>query len=269
MTRQTKQVIAFVLLAVSLTGFNTGCQCCRKPCSGPTILTHPKSQIALRGSTVTLNVDAKNPSPYQSDPVEYQWYFAQAPIAGATGKTLTINNVQPANAGRYFAIASGDGSAKSCDADILVNFPRSDPTGNGGSLTIGTSSFSSGGATCFPNPPWDKKYPITSGNFVGPSSPGNTTPPFPNTFQNPTVTIDTCDPANGTTLETGIVIVETLHPLTDKVCATNAGPACSVSPLLTINQRSVTGSKKYKATVVYKSGTAGGLQNITVNWHYP
>jgi hypothetical protein len=276
MTNQKLQTAAHVFLAVLLTGFFTGCKCCRKqPCPGPIILIQPASQIAVQGNPMTLTVDAQNPSPHQGEPVEYQWYFAYAPIAGATSKTLTINNIQPVNAGRYFVIVSGIGSTKSCDADIVVNTPRVPPVGNGGTLTIGTSSFSSGGATCFPNPPWDKMFAITNGNFVGPTAPGNATQPFPNTFQNPTVTLSTCLPANTnvngtpiTTLETGIVIVRTTNPLGDKVCATNN--CTGVSPRLTINQRAVTGSNKYKATVVYKSATKpAGLNSITVTWNYP
>lgn len=270
MTTQTKPRIVSVLLALLAATLMTGCQCFRKqPCPGPIVLVHPASQIAQKGNTVTMSVDARNRSPYKAEPVEYQWYFAFAPIAGATTKTLTLNNVQPASAGRYFVIVSGHGTTKSCDADLVVNTPSGLPVGNSGTLTIGTSSFSSAAATCFPNPPWDRSFPITDGNFVGPTAPGNATPPFPNTDKLTTVTLSTCDTANGTTLETGIVIVRTTNPLGDKVCVANNCTLNPPAPLLTSNQRSITGSNKYKATIVYKSGTATGLNFITVKWSYP
>jgi len=278
MTSKNEKTIACVLLAGLLAAFITGCACClKKPCTGPIFLTHPEGQIVMKGSTVTLSVDAKNPKPYEADPVEYQWYFDYAPIKGENGKTLTLKNVQPGSAGRYFAIASGYGATKSCDADVMVNTPPpfGIPTGNGGSLTVGISSFygGNGGQTCFPNPPWDKYRPII-GYFLAPNYPPPLpTPNFPNVENQPTVTIKTCNDSNanstvGTTLQTGIVIVNDANPNGDKVCATNN---CSATNFLTIDIRSLTpGNNKYRATVFYKSGTKpAGLTNVTVDWHYP
>lgn len=278
--RTKGKLTAYALLAVSLAGVNTGCLCCKKkpckeePCPGPVITKQPAGQtIADKDSNVTLTVDAKNRPPYETEPVEYQWYFNFKDMPGENKPTLTITKIQPESAGRYFVIVSGDGTAKSCDADILVNEPHSDTTGNGGTLTIGTSSFSIGTpeGTCFPQPPWNRQYAITNGNFVGPNL--TTTQPFPNTFGNPTLTIDTCAPINITPtagLETGIVIVQTMDPLGDKVCATQAGGNCMHSPLLTINQRPVVGSLQYKATVVYKNSTKpAGMTSVKVKWNYP
>lgn len=43
-----------------------------------------------------------------SEPISYQWYFDGSPIAGATNSTWSIANVQLANAGSYFLLASND-----------------------------------------------------------------------------------------------------------------------------------------------------------------
>src|SRR5207249_4224823 len=107
-----------------------------------------------------------------------------------------------------------------------------DPTGNFGTLSIGANSFlnGNGGQACFPNPPWDKYYPLSK-LFLGP----NTTPSaitYTNGDNFPSVTVDTCNPTNGTTLETGIVIAAEFAPNTDKVCATNASVPPCTSPRL-------------------------------------
>lgn len=269
MITPTKRIVVGILVAGLVTTFIAGCKCCPKRCSGPVFLEHPQSQIITENLPLILSAEARNPAPDKSEPVTYQWYFAFNPIPNATSKTYTIDHVKTTDAGKYFVLAIGHGTSKSCDAEILVNTPSGDTTGNAGALTVGVSSFQNGGSgTCFPNPPWDKNFPITAGWFLGPNVPPPTPNPFPNNNNVATVTLSTCDPANGTTLQTGIVIVESLNPLKDKVCATNT-PFCTDNSALTINQRPMASGKKYKATVVYKSATVGNLQSIKVNWSYP
>jgi len=149
------------------------------------------------------------------------------------------------------------------------DIPDGPPSGNSGPLPVPIGLFGSGnnGATCFPTSDgWDKFYSVPF-FFVGPGvTPDSNC--YTNSQQASQVTVFTCGDTNGTTLETGILIVEQFHPSTDKVCATNT-PACPTSPRLTINQRAIATGKKYRATVFYKSRTLGSITNVTVFWTYP
>jgi hypothetical protein len=141
------------------------------------------------------------------------------------------------------------------------------PDGNSGSLTIQVNQLGGnpGSQQCFPSGAgWDKAFSLPK-FFLGP----NTTPTsnsYTNANNIPSVTVSTCDPANGTQLATGIVIVKSINPL-DKVCATNS--SCIVSTKLTMNTRSMANNSKYIATVFYKSSTFGSLTSVKVNWSYP
>ena len=155
------------------------------------------------------------------------------------------------------------GSTDNAGAIEIIN-----PFGNSGTIIIAANIFqgNSGSQQCFPTGQgWDKYYPMPK-FFLGP----NTTPDansYTNAANIPSVTVQTCDPADGTTLETGIVIQNAFSP-NDKVCATNSA-ACIPSTKLTKDTRSTANSTKYKATIFYKSSTLGSLTNVTVNWSYP
>jgi hypothetical protein len=62
----------------------------------PAITAQPQSQTVVAGANVTFSVTATG-----SPPPTYQWTLNGAPILGATGSTLTLSNVQAANAGSY------------------------------------------------------------------------------------------------------------------------------------------------------------------------
>lgn len=67
----------------------------------PVVITHPRSQSVLRGSNATLNV-----LPVGDLPLAYRWLLNGAAIPGATTSTLTLSNLQPANAGNYSVIVT-------------------------------------------------------------------------------------------------------------------------------------------------------------------
>lgn len=84
----------------------------------PVIATQPTNQSGAIGSSVTLSVAA---NPLGSATSTYQWQLNGANLAGATSATLTLNNLQPANAGVYTAVISNAaGSAASNPAIVGV-----------------------------------------------------------------------------------------------------------------------------------------------------
>jgi uncharacterized delta-60 repeat protein len=62
----------------------------------PVISTPPQTQTVLQGNTLTLATSVTG-----TDPLSYQWKLNGVDVSGATAATLTIPNVQLANAGTY------------------------------------------------------------------------------------------------------------------------------------------------------------------------
>jgi hypothetical protein len=277
---KNQKIIVSCLLAALVGGCLTSC-CMwqhrrRAKAKPPVILVEPESQLVSFGSTATFTVVASNLPPFQAQPVSHQWFFNGAAIPGATTASLSISNVQIASLGRYFVVVSGPGgNAASENADVIgseTDPPKAppeagDPTGNSGTLTVGHGSITTAdNHACFPNPPWDIYHPIVGYFYRG------TPVPNPNRYPNPagantTVTVKTCDAANGTTLQTGIVIFDDLSP-SNKKCVTNS-TTCTESSLLTTNKRNMTAGHWYRAVVYSKASTTNGLQAITVKWSYP
>ncbi|MBL9201498.1 MAG: immunoglobulin domain-containing protein [Opitutaceae bacterium] len=83
----------------------------------PQITTQPVSQTVNAGATVTFSAAASGtPAP------TFQWRKDGNPIAGATTASLTLANVQSANAGSYTLLASNSaGSATSNPAVLTVS----------------------------------------------------------------------------------------------------------------------------------------------------
>ena len=67
----------------------------------PFIVTQPQSQTTYYGLGITFSVSAAG-----TMPIYYQWQFKETNIAGATDTTLTLTNVQSANAGAYRVVVS-------------------------------------------------------------------------------------------------------------------------------------------------------------------
>lgn len=84
----------------------------------PFIAEQPQAQTAVVGDTVNFSVDASG-----TPPLTYQWQCNGAPLAGATASTLSLTDVQLANAGNYSVVvtnATGD-ALTSSDAALTVN----------------------------------------------------------------------------------------------------------------------------------------------------
>ena len=95
----------------------------------PVITTQPAASKTLNpGATLSLSISATGRSP-----LSYQWFKDGAPLqAGGNSSCLSVANVQPANAGTYFAtVANSDGSATSQSSAVAVNTAPYFPGGIG------------------------------------------------------------------------------------------------------------------------------------------
>jgi len=145
------------------------------------------------------------------------------------------------------------------------------PDGNMGTLNAPVTAFSSGSSdgNCFPTTQGWNKYYVTF-YFLGP----NVSPlPNPNNYPNPdntnSITIDTMAAENGSSLDTGLLIVDNLNP-NSKVCDDDASPTYTPNPKLSKVTFTPTGTnRKYRLGIFYKSSTATGITNIVIHWSYP
>ncbi|GEM_PF-209394 len=86
----------------------------------PTITTQPAVQAASAGDNVSFTVAASGASP-----LSYQWRFNGTNFPGATGPSLSLVNVQPADAGHYDVVVSNPaGLATSAMAALTVSPSR-------------------------------------------------------------------------------------------------------------------------------------------------
>lgn len=118
------------------------------PASGPPFIANsPASITVLPGNTGTLTAGvAANPT------ATYQWRRNGVAVPGATGTTLTLVNVQAAQAGRYALVATNSfGSATSADAVLTLgtpitfaSAPRSESVPTGVAFTLSVSVQSPG-----------------------------------------------------------------------------------------------------------------------------
>ena len=115
----------------------------------PVITGQPHSRTNNAGTTATFTVTATGTSPI------YQWYAGAAPIDGATTATLTLLNVQDANAGDYSVVltnAAGTATSSNVtltviDAPVITDQPlsRTNNAGTTATFTVtatGTSPLS-------------------------------------------------------------------------------------------------------------------------------
>ena len=88
----------------------------------PTVVTQPQNVNISSGGSATFTV-----GPNGTLPLSYQWYYnTNTPVANATNATLTLTNVQDANAGGYTVIITNSyGSVTSVVATLTVNTPPS------------------------------------------------------------------------------------------------------------------------------------------------
>jgi hypothetical protein len=101
------------------------------PAGRPAITTQPQSVTAASGTNVQFSVTASaDPAP------SYQWYLNGGLINGATAASLTVSNVQVANAGSY---------------TVIVANPLGTATSNAAALTVTTTPVTPPPSTPLPS----------------------------------------------------------------------------------------------------------------------
>lgn len=86
----------------------------------PTFILHPQSIEVAPGSTATLTAYALS-----QEPLDYQWYFENNPIPGATETNLVLSDITDANVGSYYLVASNSlGVVTSSVATVILGPPH-------------------------------------------------------------------------------------------------------------------------------------------------
>ncbi len=87
--------------------------------SKPVFTAQPKNAAAVAGGTVTLNASATS----NLGTPNYQWYFTNGPIVGATGTNLVLSNIASTDAGEYYVIATNTAGATTSSVAIVTVIP--------------------------------------------------------------------------------------------------------------------------------------------------
>ena len=87
--------------------------------SAITIQTQPVGQTAFAGNTVTFSVVAKG-----VPPPSYQWLKDSVAIPGANSSTLTLSNVQLADAGSYSVVLTNSQGTVTSNSAVLAVFTQ-------------------------------------------------------------------------------------------------------------------------------------------------
>ncbi len=86
-------------------------------CPVPLITSQPRNQVGYWGMSVTFTVGAVG-----VPPLSYQWQKDTVAIAGATGSSLVLTNLQMADAGYYSVIVTNEcGTNTSTSAYLTMN----------------------------------------------------------------------------------------------------------------------------------------------------
>src|SRR5207253_2583875 len=113
----------------------------------PEITLQPQSQTVAQGGNVTFSVAVTGTAP-----LSYQWRLNGTDIAGATGVTLPLANVNSSQAGSYTVRVSGPGGqVLSSPATLTVNTPpeitlqpQSQTVAQGGNVTFSVAATGTG-----------------------------------------------------------------------------------------------------------------------------
>lgn len=85
----------------------------------PFFVTQPANQSVLVGSSAVFSSMAAG-----TPPLAYQWSFNSLPMGGATNASLTLSNVQAAQAGTYsVSVTNAGGALGSSNATLAITYP--------------------------------------------------------------------------------------------------------------------------------------------------
>src|SRR5205085_3271817 len=85
----------------------------------PSITRQPASQSAVAETSASFSVAAEG-----TGPLSYQWHFNSDEIPGATNASLTLTNLQPADAGQYDVfVLNSAGFLASSKATLSILLP--------------------------------------------------------------------------------------------------------------------------------------------------
>lgn len=113
--------------------------------SKPVFDVQPKNSAAISGGTITLTAHATS---NLGDP-NYQWYFTNGPISGATATNLILSNVDVTNAGNYYVVATNTAGSTTSSVAIVNVIPFGytnayDVSGNYSGQITGNQGFGYG-----------------------------------------------------------------------------------------------------------------------------
>jgi hypothetical protein len=109
--------IYWVVVANTVGTARSGLISLRVDPAAPTIVTNPASLSLPASSNATFSVTAIG-----SQPLAYQWFFSNAPIAGAVASQYILSGIQAGNSGNYQVVVSNSlGSATSTVATLTVS----------------------------------------------------------------------------------------------------------------------------------------------------
>jgi hypothetical protein len=133
----------------------------------PLVMTQPQSQSLTEGGTATFGVAVSG-----AQPLSYQWHFGGVPMAGATGATLTLANLQLGQSGGYSVVITNSfGAATSAVATLSVN-PNTAPV----LATTGNKAVAEGNLLTFAVSASDSDFPPQQLTYsLGPGAPNGAT----------------------------------------------------------------------------------------------
>ena len=214
----------------------------------PTITSQPQSQGVANGQNVSFSVAASGTGPFT-----YQWYLGTSQLGGSTSSNLTVNNVNPNNAGNYTAVVNNNyGSITSAVATLTVYVlpgiqtqPQNQTVLQGQTAAFTVVTNNNG------TPPFSYQWNVNGTNTVdGLSISGST---------NATLTLSNVQPA-----QAGNVFV---------VITNNAGSITSSLATLTVNvPATITNQPLSQAVLAGQTTTfsvgATGTPNLRYQWYF-
>jgi len=132
----------------------------------PSITSQPQSRTNVVGTSATFNVAANG-----TVPLSYQWQFNGVNIGGATGSSLSIDGVQPSDAGSYTVVVTNLGGSVSSAAAVLTVLVPPAISSQPQSRTNVSGTVASFSVAATGTAPLSYQWQLGGGNIVGATSP--------------------------------------------------------------------------------------------------